>query len=87
MDKKTAEQLKKVINKDKHYQTNFQNKTNELRVRVYTWTCECDKDETKENNAILTVLNKLTENGLRPSYRIERRVYQGFIHDTNIIFS
>lgn len=83
MTKQQANEIKKVLKEN--YFTLYQSKKEQLRVRVYTYINDCyDEKEEKEN--IIKLLNKISANGYRPQYEIERRTYQGFIHDTNIIF-
>lgn len=81
MTKEQAEKIKKVINKDRHYTTNFQKKTGELRVRVYTYTDAKDYDPEVEKERIKLVVDKFDT----LLYRIDRRTYQGFIHDTSVV--
>lgn len=83
MTKEQAEKIKKVINKDRHYTTNFQKKTGELRVRVYTYTDIKDYDPEIEEERIKSVVDKFDT----LLYRIDHRTYQGFIHDTSVVIS
>lgn len=84
MKKQDTISIKRVINTDKRYSTYYQSKTEELRVEVYRYYEKYDK--AVEKNEILKVLNKISENGLRPRYKIDKKTYQGFIHITYIVF-
>ena len=84
MKKQDTLSIKRVINSDKRYSTYYQSKTEELRVEVYRYYENYDKEV--EKNQILKVLNKLSESGLRPRYKIDKKTYQGFIHITYVIF-
>lgn len=81
MDKAKATELKKQINQSKRYPTYYFSKTGTMSVRVYTYTNN-DYSAPAEEKAIEELL------GLTPGekYSIKRRTYQGFIHDTDIIF-
>ena len=81
MTKQEATEIKKAI---KGFTVYFQSKTGKLRVRAYTYTSNYDKET--EQKKIIELLNKVSDSGLRPKYEIEHKTYQGFIHDTNILF-
>lgn len=86
MKKAEVNKIKKVINQDKHYTTYYKSKTEELRIMVYEYCDGTSKhDEAKEKESIINLLNKLSSNGLRPKYRIDRLTYQGFIHCTYVV--
>lgn len=86
MKKTEVNKIKKVINQDKHYTTYYASKTEELRIMVYSYgDCGSKYDERKEKESILNLLNKLSNNGLRPKYRIDHITYQGFLHNTYIV--
>lgn len=88
MEKAEINKIKKVINQEKHYTTYFQKEKGELRIIVYEHnTYYGEKNKAAENNAVLKVLNKLSNNGLRPKYRIDHKTYQGYIQVTYIILS
>lgn len=84
MTKAEGSDLKKIINTEKKYKTYFSSKAGTLSVRVYTYT-NSDYHPADEKNAINTLINSLGANC--PSYTIIRRTYQGFIHDTDVLFS
>lgn len=89
MTKKEAEALKKVINADRHYTTYFVNKTGALRVRVYSYDGVANGENyspAKERAEIAKLLNKVSNFGIRPKFEIDHKTYQGFIHDTNVVF-
>ena len=81
MTKQEATEIKKAI---KGFTVYFQSKTGKLRVRAYTYTSNYDKET--EQKRIVELLNRVSESGYRPKYEIEHRTYQGFIHDTDIVF-
>ncbi len=81
MTKQDSVVIKNVI---KGYPVYFQSKTGKLRVRAYTYTCNYDK--VAEDNAILNLLKLVSDSGHRPQFDIEHKTYQGFIHDTYIVF-
>ena len=83
MTKAQAAELKKVINQDGRYVTYFSSKAQTLSVRVYSYLND-NYDADTEKQKIVRLLNKAS--GMRPKYEIKRRTYQGFIHDTDIIF-
>lgn len=83
MKKAEVNKIKKVINRDASYSTYYVSKTEEFRIKVYEYREKYDK--SKENESILNLLNKLSNNGLRPKYRIDRKTYQGFIHITYVV--
>lgn len=87
MTKAQANEIKKIINKDEAapYTTYYQSKNEVLRVRVYTYNND-KYDSAKEKEEIIKLLNKLSANGMRPRYSIDHKTYQGFIHDTFVIF-
>ena len=81
MTKAQAIELKKTINKGRKYTTYFSNKNGTMSVRVYTYInnfYEADKEAQAINELLSIVPGK--------AYEIKRRTYQGFIHDTDIIF-
>ena len=85
MIKSQAIELKKAINKEHRYPTYYSSKAQTLSVRVYEYIN--DKYDTElEKQCIVNLLNKITKLEQRPRYEIKRRTYQGFIHDTDIIF-
>lgn len=89
MTKKEATALKIAINKgERYYSTYFASKNGALRVKVYSYsgTDNSNYDKARESRAIASLLNKVAETGIRPRYEIDRKVYQGFLHDTNIVF-
>lgn len=81
MTKQEATEIKKTI---KGFPVYFQSKTGKLRVKAYTCTSNYDKET--EQKKIVELLNKVSEGGYRPKYEIEHKTYQGFIHDTDIVF-
>ena len=81
MTKQQATEIKKAI---KGFTVYFQSKTGKLRVTAYTYTSNYDKET--EQKRIVELLNRVSESGYRPKYEIEHRTYQGFIHDTDIVF-
>lgn len=88
MTKELAKEIKKAINAEKRYTTYFNNKTEELRVRVHTYNNFKNENTDEEiKNNICKLLNKIDKAGLRPRYRIDNKTYQGFIHDTLVVFS
>lgn len=82
MTKYEANEIKKFI---KGYPVYFQSKTGKLRVRAYTYI-NYSYDKALELERICELLNILSCNGLRPKYEIEHKTYQGFIHDTLVVF-
>lgn len=78
-----AIQVKSIIRED-NYRVYYQSKKEELRVRVYTWTNNYNRED--ETIAILDLLRKISDFGHRPMYRIYHKVYQGFIHNTYVVF-
>lgn len=86
MTKKEVQEIKKIINKAHHYQTYYQAETGELRIKVYEYgSCGKEYDSFEEKIAILTLLNKISDNGKHPEYRLDYKTYQGFIHITYIV--
>lgn len=83
MTKQEATEIKKAI-KGLPVYVYFQSKTGKLRVRVYTYTRNYDKET--EQKRIVELLNRVSESGYRPKYEIDHKTYQGFIHDTDIVF-
>lgn len=81
MDKAQATALRKQINQNRRYPTYYSSKTGTMSVRVYTYNNN-EYSEPTEKKAIEKLLS------LTPGekYSIKRRTYQGFIHDTDIIF-
>ena len=82
MTKQEASEIKKAI---KDYSVYFQTKIGKLRVRVYTYINNAYDKETEVKN-IAELLNRVSKSGLRPKYEIDHKTYQGFIHDTFIVF-
>lgn len=78
-----ALKIKSIIRND-NYKVYYQSKNEELRVIVYSWTNNYNRDD--ETNGILYLLRKISDAGHRPMYRIEHKVYQGFIHNTYVVF-
>ena len=83
MTKQVATEIKKAI-KGFYFRVYFQSKTGKLRVNVYSYTSNYDKET--ERNRISELLNRVSECGFRPKFEIDYRTYQGFIHDTDIVF-
>lgn len=83
MTKQEANEIKKVLNSK--YTIYFQSKSGKLRVRVYTYLNN-DYEKEYEQKSIIEILNKLSANGYRPKYEIDRKTYQGFIHHTDVVF-
>lgn len=81
MDKVQATALRKQINQNKRYPTYYSSKTGKMSVRVYTYINN-EYSEPAEKNAINKLLSLVTWE----KYSIKHRTYQGFIHDTDIIF-
>ena len=81
MTKQQATEIKKAI---KGFTVYFQNKTGKLRVIVYKYTSNYDKET--EQKRIVELLNRVSLSGYRPKYEIDHKTYQGFIHDTDIVF-
>ena len=81
MTKEQAVELKRLINQDKRYPTYYSSKAQTMSARVYTYTNNA-YDAEAERNAIDELLAKVPG----APYEIKRRTYQGFIHDTDIIF-
>lgn len=75
--------IKSIIRND-NYRVYYQSKKEQLRVCVYTWTDNYNRQN--ETIAILDLLKKISNAGHRPLYRIDYKVYQGFIHDTYVVF-
>lgn len=82
MTKQEATEIKKAFKGD--YSVYFQSKTGKLRVRVYTYYKDYDKEY--EQKKIVELLNKVSASGHRPKYEIDHKTYQGFIHDTFVVF-
>ena len=82
MTKQQAGEIKKAI---KGYPVYFQSKTGKLRVRVYTYINDA-YDKECEAKGIVELLNRVSKSGFRSKYDIEHKTYQGFIHDTLIVF-
>lgn len=82
MTKQEANEIKKAL---PHYTTYYVSKKETLRVRVYSYINN-SYNPKEEADSIVEALNLLTKKGLRPEYTIERKTYQGFIHDTDILF-
>lgn len=83
MTKQEANEIKKGLKGD--YTVYFQSKTGKLRVRAYTY-CNNNYDKDIEQKNIIKLLNRVSADGHRPIYEIEHKTYQGFIHDTCIVF-
>ena len=83
MTKQESMTLKKMINQEK-YTTYFSAKRGTMSVRVYSYINN-NYDKEAEKTAIEKVLNLTSE--MFTQYEIKRRTYQGFIHDTDLIFS
>lgn len=81
MTKQESIEIKKAI---KGFVVYFQSKTGKLRVKAYTYTSNYDKEI--EHDRILELLNIVSLSGHRPKFVIEYKTYQGFIHNTDIIF-
>ena len=81
MIRQEATEIKKAF---KGFPVYFQSKTGKLRVRAYTYKSNYDKET--EQKRIVELLNRVSESGYRPKYEIEHKTYQGFIHDTDIVF-
>lgn len=85
-----ALELKKSINKAyPRRRLIYSSVKEELRVWVYAWSLDGDKnpyDEAKERTAIANLLNAVAEGGQRPRYRIERKRDMGLGKHTYICF-
>lgn len=87
MTKTIANDMRTTINSyGKRYATYFSSKAQTLSFRVYSYTNNT-YDKEMEEYAIIGLLNKVAHAGYRNSYKIVKRTYQGFIHDTDVIFS
>lgn len=82
MKKIEAKAIKKAIGAD--HSTYYSSKNESLSVIVYSFINH-DYDAEKEKERIISLLN-LVSDIARPKYEIKRRTYQGFIHNTNVIF-
>ena len=89
MTKKEAKIIKDIIRDDlinvDHYRVYYQQEKEELRVRVYTYYPGKYNDK-EEKERIVKLLNKISCAGYRPRYKIDRKIYQGFILDTFVVF-
>lgn len=89
MTKLQANEIKRVINKDNNYTTYYTSKKEELRVRVYTYldreVAEGLPINEKQKEKISELLRILKDNGIKSNYKIEKKRYQGFINDIDVI--
>lgn len=83
MTKADATELKKQIKKVGNYSVYFASKTGELSVRVYSYIND-KYDPEAEAMCIDELRNGIITDA---EWIIKHRTYQGFIHDTCIIFS
>lgn len=86
MTKQQAEEIKKILNKK--YQVYFNSKKGELRVCFICWNTGFlgKLDENNVTKSALAILRTLTENGLRPKYRLDKKMYQGFLDCRYLVF-
>lgn len=89
MTAEQAKQVKKILKSEgfDFATPYYKSKTGELRLLV----CESRKEsaslsEPTINARIIKILNALSENGMRPKYHKEQKVYQGFIVYNYIVF-
>lgn len=87
MTKQQANEIKKVLGKTYGYYYN--SKKNELRVEYACWNQSFlgKLDENKVKEGALAILRKLNESGLRPKYRLEKKMYQGFLDCRYVVFA
>lgn len=83
MTKEQATELKKDIKKVGKYPVYFSSKSGELSVRVYTYIND-NYYPQEEEKCITDLMDNLSTEA---RWFIKHRTYQGFIHDTCIIFS
>ena len=88
MKKDQANAIKKVVNKEKHYQTFYDSKRETFRILVNQYYdhhagAEMDAITRKEIQKVLVILQN---NEMRPRFEIEHKRYQGFINTINILF-
>ena len=82
MTKEQAAEIKRQLKSLGKYSTYFTSKTGELSVRVYTYIND-DYDPAKQTECIEKVLNDIKTDA---EWIVKQRTYQGFIHDTCIIY-
>ena len=84
MTKQEAVEIKKALHGE--WKVYFQSNTGKLRVIAYSYTDNryVKEDEQKK---VSELLNKVAASGHRPAYEIDHKTYQGFIHDTYVVFS
>lgn len=82
MTTKESNKIKKELHGD--YNVYFKSKTGELRVRVYTYYKDYDKEYEKKR--ICELLNRVSASGHRPKFEIDHKTYQGFIYQTFVVF-
>ena len=89
MTKEEAKAIKEIIRDDlikvDHYRVYYQSIKEELRVRVYTYY-PGHYNAIEEQKRITKLLNKISCAGYRPRYKIDHKIYQGFILDTFVVF-
>ena len=86
MTRQTANEIKKFINTEKHYQTYYNSKSEVSRVLVNQYYDGRAEQAAETKKRIQEVLVKLQNNGLRPRFEIEHKRYQGFINCIYLIF-
>lgn len=89
MTKEIANKIKKLIksNLSGTYTFYYQTRTEQLRVSTITKNLSRNAVDTEEEQRIcIAILNLLTENGLRPKYYIDKKIYQGYLDCRYIVF-
>lgn len=89
MEKNQANNIKKVIKSVGNYMVYFDGKKGELRVRVAQYNVNITEIETAdllEVRNICKILSALSDSGMRPKYRRDRKRYQGFLECRYIVF-
>ena len=81
MTKAQSAEIKAIIGKG--YKTYYSSQKEQLSVRVYSYINNNLNAEAMERS-IKNLLNKVE--GMHLQYEIIQRTYQGFIHDTCVIF-
>lgn len=84
MTKQEAVEIKKSLHGE--WKVYFQSKAGKLRIIAYTYY-ESTYAKEDEQRKIVELLNKVASSGHRPAYEIDHKTYQGFIHDTYVVFS
>ncbi len=80
-------EAKRILKASGSYSYYYDKKSEEFRVCIAKFKdSTSEESKRKEEALVIGVLNELTANGLRPKFRRESKLYQGFLDCKYIIF-